>query len=95
MVVERWTWQVRPARQSEFIESLKAMVEAIGFTPRVCTYRFGAVDKVTSELEFESFLDREKWYEAFDRSLPEFVEFVKKTQDLAEPGRVCELLIVH
>ena len=95
MIVERWKWKVRYKHQSEFIESLKALVEALGFTPRVCTYRFGAVDTVTSELEFESFLDREKWWEDFDRSMLEYVEFVEKSQDLAEPDRACELLIVH
>jgi hypothetical protein len=95
MIVERWTWTVRPAHQDEFVGAVKALVEAHGLTPRVCTYRFGGADRVTSDLKFESFLDREKWWENADRSRPEYIEFQKKQLELAEPGRVSELLIVH
>ena len=95
MIVERWTWEVRPDNQSEVIESLKALVKALGFTPRICTYRFGAVDKVVSDIEFESFLDREKWWEGVDRNLPEYLAWIEKQSDLTEAGRTCELLIVH
>jgi len=95
MIVERWTWQVKPARQSEFIELVKATVEALGLTPRVCSYRFGAVDTVSSDLEFETFLDRTEWWDNYDPSLPEVVEWYEKYPDLTELGRTMELLIVH
>lgn len=95
MIIERWTWVVRPVHQSEVIELLKALVEALGFTPRICTYRFGAIDKISSDLEFESFLDREEWWEGFDPNLAEYVVWIEKELELAEPGLTCELLIVH
>ncbi len=95
MIVERWTWQVRTENKSEFIELVKASVEALGFTPRVCSYRFGAMDTVSSDLEFETLQDREKWWDNHDTSLPVWVEWYEKYPDLIEPGRTCELLFVH
>jgi hypothetical protein len=95
MIVERWTWTVRPRYQSEVIELLKALVEALGFTPRICTYRFGATDRVSSELESESYQARAEWWDGFDGNVPEYVAWLEKQSDLTEAGRTCELLIVH
>jgi hypothetical protein len=94
MIVERITWKVSYSHQNEFIELLKATVEAMGFTPCVCTYRFGAADIVTSDLEFETFLDREKYWEDFDYNAPEHVAFHERLPDLATTAKH-ELLIVH
>jgi hypothetical protein len=95
MIVERWTWQVNPAHKSEFIELTKALVQALGMKPRVCSYRFGVSTAVSSDMEFETFLDREKYWERLDTSIPEWVEFHEKHPDLVETGTTCELLIVH
>ena len=95
MVIERWTWQVRPSNQQEAIELLKDLVKALGFKPRVCSYRFGPVEAVSSDLEFDSFLDREKWWADLDTSLPEYVAWEERLGELTEPGITSELLIVH
>ena len=95
MIVERVTWKVNHIHQSEFIELLKALVEAMGHTPRVCSCMFGPADTVTSELEFETMEDREKSVNDFDLSMPEYVAYVEKYPELAETGMTRELLRLH
>ena len=46
MVIERWTFPVKVACQSEFIELTKASVAESGLTPRVYTYIIGPHDVV-------------------------------------------------
>ena len=95
MLVERFTWKVSHLVQKEFIELLKAMLEAQGKTPRVCTYVFGDRDIVTSDLHYETLADREKDVADFDYNQPEWIAFVAKYPDLAETGMTCELLQMH
>jgi hypothetical protein len=80
---------------NEFIELVKATVEAWGFTPRVCSHLFGDADIVTSDLEFETHADREAFMAGFDDSQPEYVEFLKRYPDLAETGMTRDLLRVR
>jgi hypothetical protein len=95
MIIERFTWKVSHQRHKEFIRLVKALVEAMGHTPRVCSYLFGDADIVTSELEFQSLADREQSVIDFDYSLPEWAAFVERYPDLAETGMTRELLRVH
>ena len=95
MIIERWTYTVRYSNRSEFIDLLKDTVRLMGFTPRVCSVRFGAADRVSSDLEFESLLAREEFWENFDYDTPGWNERHDEFMALAETGTTCELLIVH
>jgi hypothetical protein len=95
VIIERFTWKVSHLHHAEFIALVRALVEAMGHTPRVCSYLFGDADIVTSDLEFETLADREQSVVDFDFSLPEWAAFVEKYPDLAETGMTRELLRVH
>ena len=95
MIVERITWKVNHIHHSEFIKLVKAAVEGLGKTPRICSYMFGPKDVVTSDLEFETMDDRQKYWADLDRNQADFVEWIKKYPDLAEIGMTAELLRVH
>jgi len=95
MIVERWTFRVNHIYQDEFVELLKAAVEEAGLTPRVCTYEFGPVDTVISDLEFATSEDREAFWGSMDWSQPKVTEYLKRYPDLAEAGATKELLRVH
>jgi hypothetical protein len=94
MLIERFTWKVSHLHQKEFIELLKAMLEAWGKTPRVCTYVFGDRDIVTSDLYYETMADRERDVAEVDYDQPGWIAFVAKYPDLAETG-MTSLLQVH
>ena len=75
-------------------EVLDPVAEA-GLKSRVCSYRFGPWEIVTSDLEFETEEDRIKyWKDDFDRSAPAYVEWHEKYPDLCESYEH-ELLRVH
>lgn len=95
MLIERFTWKVSHLHQKEFIELLKAMLEAQGKTPRVCSYVFGDRDIVMSDLHYETMADREKDMAGLDYDQPEWIAFVEKYPDLAETGMTSELLRLH
>jgi hypothetical protein len=95
MLIERFTWKVSHLHQKEFIELLKAMLEAWGKTSRVCTYVFGDRDIVTSDLHYETMADREMDVADSDYDQPAWIAFVAKYPDLAETGMTSELLQVH
>lgn len=95
MLIERFTWKVSHLHQKEFIELLKAMLEAQGKSPHVCSYVFGDRDIVTSDLQYETMADREKDVADFDYDQPEWIAFVEKYPDLAETGMTSELLRLH
>jgi hypothetical protein len=95
MLIERFTWKVSHLHQKEFIELLKAMLEAQGKTPRVCSYVFGDRETVTSDLQYETMADREQDIADFDYDQPEWIAWVEKYPDLAETGITCELLRLH
>jgi hypothetical protein len=95
MLVERWTWKAKQGHRRELIELIKAWVERNGFTPRVSSVVYGAWDTVSSDLEFETIEDRQKFWEAFDWSQPEVAEFLKTLQNLIESETTCELLRLY
>jgi hypothetical protein len=95
MIVERFTWKAKVGCRAEVIELVKALVEEIGLTPRVCSYVFGPYDIVSSDLEFETMEDREKFWADFDGSGPAWAEFHEKLPDLTGSGATHELLQVH
>ena len=95
MIIERWTFPVKVECQSEFIELTKASLAESGLTPRVCTYIVGPHDVVIFDLEFETELDRLKYWEDVDWGKPKAAEFKKKGADLIESGVTNELLRVH
>ena len=93
MIVQRITWKVKVGCKNEFIELTKAVVEEQGLTPRVCSYVFGPYDVVTSDLEFETEEDQQKYHT--DWSKPKTAEWAKKHAELTESGTTVELLRVH
>ena len=95
MIVERWTWKVKPGCQDEMIKLLKALIEETGLTPRVWTFRFGPGDIVGSDIEFETEEDRQKWWREVDASKPKAAEFAKKHHDLIRASALRELVRVH
>jgi hypothetical protein len=95
VIIERFTWKVSHLHHAEFIALVRALVEAMGHTPRVCSYLFGDAGIVTSDLEFGSVVDREQAIADLDYTLPEWVKFIEKYPDLAETGMTRELLRVH
>jgi hypothetical protein len=95
MIIERWTWTVHYSHKSEFTGLVKEHVAQIGFTPRICSTRFGTTDRVSWDLEFESFLAREEFWESFDYDRPGWNERHDRFIALSETGTTCELLVVH
>ena len=95
-VVERWTWKVKAGCRDEFVELVKSWVERHGLTPRVCSFLFGAWNTVSSDLEFETEEDRQKFYDDIvDWSQPENVKLLQKLNDLRESDLTHELLQLH
>ena len=94
MIIARYTWKAKSGCRAEVITLVKAMVERLGFTPRVCTYEWGSYDIVTSDLEFETMEDLDKFWKDLDRSQPAWVEWLKNYPDLVE-SHWSELLQVH
>ena len=82
MLVERHTWRVEYGQRSEWVEVVKAWVEAAGLTPRVCSYLYGPKDIVTSDLEFETIQDIQKFWDNFDSKSPAHVSLHEKQHDL-------------
>ena len=97
MVVDRWTWKVKPGHKNEVIEVLKALFKLNGSTGRVCTQMYGAFDEVSSYEEYETVEDLRKVWEgdAIDWSRPEVRDLTKKLEDLTETGTTHELYRVH
>lgn len=95
MIIERWTWKTKFGCKDEVIKLVKAMVEGLGLTPRVCTFTFGPYHTVFSDLEFESEEDRKQFWDDFDGSQPDFVEWHKRQPELTESDITRELLQVH
>jgi len=93
MIVQRVMFKVKLGCRAEFIELTKAVVVEAGLTPRVCSYRHGPRDTVTSDLEFETEEDRQEF--PFDYSRPKAAEWVKKLTDLIVPGTTNEVLQVY
>ena len=94
MVIARYHWKAKTGCREELIKLVKAAVEELGFTPRVCTYVWGFWDTVTSDLEFETMEDEGKFWDNVDTSQPAFAELVEKEPDLFE-SHWRELLQVH
>ena len=61
MIIQRWTWKVKVGHKAEMIELAKAAAEAAGVRVRVCSYIFGPYDAVSSDAEFETEEDRDKY----------------------------------
>ena len=97
MIVERFTWKAKVGCEAEVVKLVKALVEEAGFTPRVCTYTFGPFHLVTSDLEFETEEERQKFWNDIDSSQPAYAEWRKKRPGLIESyeGNHRELLRVH
>ena len=94
MIVRRFLWKAKTGGRAEVIELVKAMVEELGFTPRVCTYRDGSYDTVISYLEFETEEDEKRMWDNIDSSQPAWVEWHKRSPDLVE-SHWSEYLQVH
>ena len=94
MLIERRTFKTKVGCRDEVIKLLKALVEEQGLTPRVCTYVDGPEDIVTSDYEFETMEDMDKFWNDVDPSGPVFVEAHEKVPDLIE-SRCKESLRVH
>ena len=95
MIVQRYTFKVKPGCKGDFIQLTKALVEESGRTPRVCSYTFGPYHTVISDLEFESEEDMRKYWDEVDWSGPQASEWLKKHNELIESGATVELLQVH
>jgi hypothetical protein len=95
MIVERWTWKVKLGCRAEVIELAKTAIAEAGLTPRICSFIFGPYDIVSSDLEFESEEDRQKWWAGLDWSQPGLAEWRKKEPELLVSGTSHELLHVH
>lgn len=94
MIIARFSWKAKTGCRPEVIKLVKALAEELGFTPRVCTYRWGVYDTVTSEFEFETMEDQDKFWNNVDPSQPAYAEWIKKVPDLVE-SHWMELLHVH
>ena len=95
MIVQRFTFKAKVGCESEVIKLVKDMVEEFGFIPRVCSYVFGPLEIVTSEVEFESIEARQRFYDEVDWSGPKAAEWLKRRADLTESGTTIELFRVH
>ena len=95
MIVERWTWKVKVGCRAEVVKAIKAAVEEIGLTPRICSFIFGPFDIVISDLEFESEEDMNKNRAVrYDKGGPALAEWHKKRRELVVSEN-CGLLRVH
>ena len=97
MIIMRGKWKVKFGCEDEAIKLNKAAVEELGFTPRVSTHRWGSQTTagiVTSDLEFETMEDMDKFLDDIDTSQPAWVEWHKRYVDLIE-SHWSELLQVH
>ena len=94
MIIARYSWKAKTGCRAGIIEFIKGLVKELGFTPRVCTHVWGSYDMVTSDLEFETMEDLDKFWSNLE-PIPAFVEWEeKKRVDLVE-SHWRELLQVH
>jgi hypothetical protein len=86
MIVERFTWTVKPGYMDKFIELLKAeSVKPPQFKWRIYISNISENDTVAEEFEYENLAELEKsWDEWFAK--PETAEFLKKFDECREPG---------
>ena len=97
MIIMRGKWKVKFGCEGEVIKFVKAVQEELGLTPRICTHMWGSQTTagiVTSDFEFETMEDLNKFWDNLDRSGPAYVEWHKKNTDLVE-SHWLELLQVH
>jgi len=96
MIVERIVWKVKAGCRDEVVKLVKAVAEEAGVTPRVCTFTSGPPDIVTSDFEFETEEERQKFWKDLDWSAPAIDKWIKKHDDLTERSEYHhELLQVH
>ena len=69
MIVERFTWHVKPGHQHEFVELIKAERERIGaVTLRIYVPFFGPHNVVIGEIEFQSKEEQGDFWESYQNS---------------------------
>ena len=98
MIIQRFTWKVKPGCKNKFIDLTKALVQEAGLTPRVWSFVSEPSDIVGSDLEFETEQDRQTFWDKVDKSKPAWVEWQTKGGDLTESDvsdHTKELLRVH
>ncbi len=95
MIVKRHTWRVGFDQREEYVEAVKAAVEATGLTPRVYSYLYGPKDIVTLDREFETMQDLQKFEDNYDFKSPAHVKFAEKSKALGASYVNAELLTLY
>jgi len=87
MIVERYSWKVKPFCMDKIVELVKAEVATWDKPPkwRVYTSNIGRENTIAMEFEFENLAEMEKYWAAWVAK-PETAEYDKKWNELVETG---------
>ena len=98
MIVERYTWVVKPGRRQDLIQWCKELVgrkELKDYTTRIYSTSFGARNNVVLEVEYETEESRLEYWAGIEWT-PESTEFLNQHHDMIEGlGQTRELLNLH
>jgi len=92
MIVQRNTFRVKPGKQPEIIEMMKAAHEMLGSRnrSRIYTSNIGPFQKIVNDIEFESLAQvAEYWEDWWSRE--ETPAFMEKWNQLIESGGGAEI----
>ena len=95
MIVERFTWHVKPGHQPEFVELVKAERERVGeVTLRIYVPFYGPHNVVIGELEFKDTEEQDKFWETWWQA-PEAQTYLENLAKLQDAGGSRELWILE
>jgi hypothetical protein len=95
MIVERFTWHVKPGRQQEFVELVKAERERAGEgTLRIYVPFFGPHNVVIAEIEFENTEEQDRFWEEWWQA-PEAQTYLENLSKLQDAGGSRELWLLE
>ena len=95
MIVERFTWHVKPGHTPEFVELVKAERERVGeVTLRLYVPFFGPHNVVIGEIEFENTEEQDKYWEGW-LGKPEAQTFLENLVKLQDAGGSRELWLLE
>lgn len=92
MLLNRRTINVKPGRGAELAELLKTGANHLDWVPpfRVMASRFGTLDRIVLELEFDSLADYERFWTSW-RNAPESAGVSARFSEVRESGEVNEI----
>jgi hypothetical protein len=95
MIVERFTWHVKPGHQQEFVELVKGERERIGKAEvRIYVPFYGPHNVVIGELEFETLEDQDGFWQEWWQA-PEAQTYMEALSQLQDAGGSHELWILE